>query len=115
MKSEIINLDKIKMNVIHTGRYGIVNEHTIFEFTQKGNYVEAKYAGGKVESGFLAGLIKGNKLEFNFCQVTTNGMLDTGKSSSEITILRSGKIRLIEHFEWTSRSGESGVNIFEEI
>jgi hypothetical protein len=41
--------------------------------------------------------------------------LDNGGPRSELAISRKGKIRLIEHFEWKSRSGESGINIFEEI
>ncbi len=114
-KIEMINLNKIKMTVIETAENGVVNEDTVFDFIQKDNYVEAKYSGGKIENGFLVGLIKENILEFSYCQLQTDGILDSGISSSELSISSKGKIRLIEHFEWKSRPGESGVNIFEEI
>ncbi len=111
----MINLNNLKMNVIETAQNGVVNEQTIFDFVQKDSFVEAKYSGGKIKNGFLVGVIKENILEFSYCQLQTDGILDNGKSSSELAISTEGKIRLIEHFEWKSRSGESGVNIFEEI
>jgi hypothetical protein len=40
---------------------------------------------------------------------------DNGVSSCEISVSDTGKIRLIEHFEWKTRPGERGVNVFEEI
>jgi hypothetical protein len=115
MNTEMIDLNNIKMNVIETAENGVVNKDTIFDFTQKDNYVEAKYSGGKIKNGFLVGLINENILEFSYCQLQTEGTLDNGGPRSELAISRKGKIRLIEHFEWKSRSGESGINIFEEI
>ncbi|MFI0429408.1 hypothetical protein [Mariniflexile sp. HMF6888] len=111
----MINLNKIKMTVIETAENGVVNEDTIFDFTQKDNYVEANYFGGKIKNGFLVGLIKENIFEFSYCQLQTDGILDNGISCSELVISSEGKIRLIEHFEWKSRPGEYGVNIFEEV
>jgi len=102
------------MNVIETAENGVVNKDTIFYFTQKDNYVEAKYSGGKIKNGFLVGLIKENNFKFSYCQLQTDGILDNGSSSSELTVSSEGKIRLIERFEWKSRPGEIGVNIFEE-
>lgn len=115
MNTGMIKLDNIKMNVIETAENGVVNKDTIFYFTQKDNYVEGKYSGGQIKKGFLVGLIKKNIFKFNYCQLQTNGVLDNGSSNSELTISIEGKIRLIEHFEWKSRPGELGVNIFEEI
>ncbi|MCG8330762.1 MAG: hypothetical protein MI974_23900 [Chitinophagales bacterium] len=48
----MINLDHIKMRVIETADNGVVNEDTIFHFTQQGNYVEASYSGGKIKVDF---------------------------------------------------------------
>lgn len=103
------------MTVIETAENGVVNEDTVFDFTQKVNYVEAKYSGGKIRNGFLVGLIKENIFEFSYCQLQTDGILDNGTSTSELSISSKGKIRLVEHFEWKSRPGESGINIFEEF
>jgi hypothetical protein len=30
-------------------------------------------------------------------------------------LIENGKIRLIEHFTWGSRDGETGTNIFQEL
>ena len=111
----MINLDHIKMRVIETADNGVVNEDTIFHFTQQESYVEASYSGGKIKSGFLVGLIKENIVEFCYCQLQHDGILDNGSSRCELVLSNKGKIRLIEHFQWNSRPGEKGVNIFEEL
>ena len=107
-------LDKIKMTVIKTAANGVVNSDTVFSFTQKGNTVTAEYAGGQIKKGFLVGIINGKELKFSYCQVQTDDHLDNGISSCELSISEKGKIRLVEHFEWKSRPGEMGINVFEE-
>lgn len=74
----------------------------------------AEYVGGQIKKGFLVGTMSERKLEFSYCQVQTDGQLDNGISSCELSTNDKGKIRLIEHFEWKSRPGEMGINIFEE-
>jgi hypothetical protein len=110
-----INLDKIKMTVIQTAENGVVNKDTIFTFQQNGNTVSAEYAGGKIQKGFLVGQINDNVFTFGYCQLQTDGTLDNGLSTCELSIAETGEIRLVEHFEWKSRPGETGVNIFQEI
>jgi hypothetical protein len=110
----MINLNNIKMNVIETSENGVVNHHTIFSFSQKQNLVYASYSGGQIAKGYLVGNLNGDKLEFTYCQVQVDGILDNGKSNAELTIY-NGKLRLIEHFECASRSGQMGINIFEEL
>jgi len=111
----MINLDKVKMIVIQTAKNGVVNNDTIFTFTQDDNIVYGEYVGGKIKKGFLVGQNNNNVLKFSYCQLQTDGILDNGLSSCEISIDMTGKIRLVEHFEWKSRPGELGVNIFQEI
>ncbi|MGX1930151.1 hypothetical protein [Flagellimonas sp. 2504JD4-2] len=111
----MIHLDKIKMTVVETAENGVVNDQTVFEFKQKNNFVEAKYEGGKILAGFLVGVLKDNTLKFSYCQLQTDGVLDNGTSNAELELSANGKIRLIEHFEWSSRPGETGINVFEEI
>ena len=111
----MINLNRIKMNVIQTADNGVVNENTIFEFSQEGRAVYAAYVGGKIKKGYLVGIIKDNTLKFNYCQLQVDDILDNGESICELSIHQNGKIRLIEHFEWKSRPGEFGTNIFEQI
>jgi hypothetical protein len=109
-----MNLDHIKMNVIETAGNGVVNELTIFAFSQTGNSVSASYSGGQIHQGYLVGTLDQNKLSFSYCQLQTNGKLDNGQSECDI-LIENGKIRLIEHFTWASRNSETGVNIFQEL
>lgn len=109
-------LKNMQMHVIETASNGVVNQQTIFSFQQEGTLVFAEYAGGQVAKGFLVGELSedGLSLSFAYCQLHTDGTLDNGKSKADILVV-NGKLRLIEHFEWASRPGEKGVNIFEEI
>lgn len=113
---EPISLNKVKMNVVKTDASGVVNHETIFDFSQNKDAVTATYAGGKIQQGFLVGKItKGNELTFSYCQMQKDGKLDNGKSTCEISKNPDGKIILVEHFEWASRPGEFGTNVFQEI
>lgn len=102
------------MNVIETSENGVVNQETIFSFNQEQDLVYANYSGGRIAKGYLVGNLKGRKLQFTYCQVQVDGVLDNGKSDAELSI-HNGKIRLIERFQWTSRPGQMGTNIFEEL
>ena len=111
-----INLDKVVMKVIKTADNGVVNEKTFFHFSQNGNTVSAEYMGGKIKLGFLVGrFLSENQLSFSYCQMQLDGKLDNGISVCEVTSDQEGKITLLEHFEWQSRPGEFGTNIFQEI
>jgi hypothetical protein len=110
----MINIDNIRMNVIETSENGIVNQDTIFHFKQQGTLIYANYSGGLIEKGFLVGKRSNNQLMFTYCQIQIDGTLDNGKSKVEIEKF-NGKIRLIEHFQWDSRPGVYGINIFQEL
>ena len=109
-----IILDRIKMNVIKTAENGVVNHETIFHFSQKDEIVSAEYQGGKILKGFLVGKLSiQNQLEFSYCQMQVDDKLDNGVSICQLSKNENGKIILTEHFEWKSRPGEFGVNIFQ--
>jgi hypothetical protein len=111
----MLTLDKVKMAVIQTAENGVVNKDTIFYFTQEGNVVQAEYVGGKIKKGFLIGQIAAQVLRFSYCQLQTDGILDNGVSSCELSVGDTGKIMMLEYFEWKSRPGETGLNVFQEI
>lgn len=114
--SDPINLDGIKMNVISTADNGVVNDKTIFIFTQNDEIVSAEYQGGKIRKGFLVGKLPSpNQLEFSYCQMQIDGKLDNGVSTCQLGKNEKGKITLTEHFEWKSRPGEYGTNVFQEL
>ena len=110
-----MDLNGIRMNVAETDPDGVVNHETIFEFIQEGSIVTAKYEGGKIEKGFLAGTLKENTLNFTYCQMQKDGTLDNGISQCEVSKDANGKVQLTEHFEWKSRPGVKGKNVFREM
>lgn len=109
-----MNLNNVKMNVIETAGNGIVNELTIFTFSQTDSFVSAIYSGGQILKGYLVGILNQNKLSFSYCQLQTNGKMDNGQSECDI-LIENEKIRLVERFTWASRKGETGINIFQEL
>jgi hypothetical protein len=110
-----MTLDNVKMNVIQTAPNGVVNELTIFTFSQNDNFVSASYSGGQIFKGYLVGTIDEDKLVFSYCQIQIDGKMDNGQSECDITLGEDGKIKLIEHFTWASKNDETGVNIFQEL
>ena len=110
-----IVLDGVKMNVTQTAPNGVVNESTIFSFSQDDRFISATYTGGKIFKGYLVGTLDGDKLLFSYCQLQNDGKMDNGQSECELSIGESGKIRLTEHFEFASREDGQGVNVFQEL
>jgi len=111
-----ISLDNVHMNVVKTDACGVVNHETIFYFQQKNNMVSAEYTGGKIQQGFLVGRFdEKDHFLFSYCQLQIDGKLDNGASECEVSKDQDGKILLTEHFEWASRPGEFGVNVFKEL
>ena len=107
-------LDGLRMHVSSTADHGVVGSDTVLEFHQRGATVWAEYCGGEVTVGFLAGTLRGTKLEFRYTQVERSGEVHGGLSHGELERLPNGRIRIHEHFQWASRD-ESGTNIFDEI
>ncbi len=109
-----LSLNGVRMRVVSTAEGGEVNTDTIFEFVQDGSIVSARYAGGKVQLGYLVGTMSADVLHFRYAQVDNSGRLDGGHSTCEIGRRANGRMQLIEHFVWDSREG-SGTNVFEEV
>ena len=109
-----INLDGLVMCVSSTDNRGVVDANTHLYFTQKGSRVFARYGGGSVTRGCLAGTISGSKLVFRYTQLEKSGQIHGGCSICEVQCSAEAGIRVFEHFTWGTRSG-SGTNIFDEI
>lgn len=104
------------MNVIKTADNGVVNAETIFLFSEKEGTISAEYSGGKIRLGFLVGkFLTDNQITFSYCQIQKDGTLDNGVSMCDIAKNEKDKITLTEHFEWKSRPGEFGTNVFQEL
>lgn len=108
-----MSLHNRKMCCTQTAPNGVINRETIFHFTQAGEVVEARYAGGRIRAGYLVGLVKHNELVFRYCQLSDHAQLDGGSSRCQLEEAADGRMRIIESFAWESQAG-SGVNILEE-
>ena len=102
------------MSVVATAANGVVGADTVFVFQQQGRVVTARYAGGRIVTGFLAGVWEGDLLQFRYVQVADGGTLASGRSVARVTKSPAGRLRLEEQFQWESQPG-SGTNIFEEM
>lgn len=106
--------DKI-FRPVSNSENGETSAETTFCYRQEGNVVTAAYAGGKIKCGHLIGLVdeQGN-IDMRYHQVNDMGELVTGICKSSPEILKNGKIRLHEEWEWTSGDCSKGCSIIEE-
>lgn len=95
---------------------GETSEETIFLYQQEGNILTSIYYGGKIRSGHLIGLVNGDgTIEMRYHQINEKGKLVTGICHSKPEILKNGKIRLHETWQWTSGDQSKGKSILEEV
>ena len=108
-----IDLHGLRCHAAVTAPGGVINERTEFAFTQRGDVVESRYSGGRVEAGYLIGRLDGSKLEFRYCQTHTDGEITGGHSHCEVRVNADGKVEIVEEFEWAS--GGKGTNIIRQL
>lgn len=95
---------------------GETNTDTVFEYEQNGNLLTSEYRGGQVIKGHLIGLVdEAGNIEMRYHQVNLKGELMTGICSSKPQIMKNGKIRLHETWQWTSGDLSKGKSILEEV
>ena len=111
--NEQFNLDGLVMNAVETDPNGVIGIDTFFHFRQEGQYVNAEYSGGRVNKGYLVGIVKGDGLRFRYCQLESDASLNGGESKCDLE-RKDGLIRIVEHFQWESREG-GGQNVLQEI
>jgi hypothetical protein len=108
------NFDGLTMFVSNTAATGVVDASTRLRFSQRGDRVFARYAGGCVTHGWLVGRIAGEQLAFRYAQQEDGDGIHAGTSVCDIIRCDDGRLRLIEHFTWSTRPG-AGVNVFDEV
>lgn len=97
-----------------TADNGVVSGETRLHLTQRGTRVAAQYAGGRVARGWLVGQWAADTLHFRYAQREDGDTIHAGYSSCTVHELPDGRLRLVEHFAWSTRRG-SGVNVFDEL
>ena len=108
------NLDGLTMTVSATAATGVVDGSTVLRFSQRGERVFARYAGGRVARGWLVGRWNGTSLDYRYAQREHDNVIHGGRSVCEVERLPSGLIRIVERFAWSTRPG-TGVNVFDEV
>ena len=112
----MLHYNNRKFAPISNTENGETSAETVFIYKQNGNILTSEYAGGKIVSGHLIGLVNENgHIEMRYHQVNTAGELMTGICHSIPEILPNGKIRLHEKWQWTSGDFSEGNSIIEEL
>jgi hypothetical protein len=93
---------------------GVATTETTFRYAEHGEVVSATYEGGTIRRGFLIGTRSGDSLDFRYAQLHTDGSTATGHCTTELELLKDGRVRLNETWQWESRAG-SGRSIAEEL
>lgn len=111
-----MNYNNKKFRPVSTTENGETSGETLFHYKQVGNRISAEYSGGKIKYGHLIGLVDQlGTIEMRYHQINDKDELMTGICISTPEILKNGKIRLHENWEWTSGDQSKGTSIIEEL
>jgi Family of unknown function (DUF6196) len=109
-----MNLDGLSFQVCVTASVGVVSAETRLRLVQRGSRVFGRYEGGSILNGCLVGQVSGNMLTFRYAQRERDSSIHGGRSDCVLEVLRDGRLRMHEHFTWSTREG-TGTNIFEQV
>ncbi|MGW0208530.1 hypothetical protein ACWDZ8_22905 [Streptomyces sp. NPDC003233] len=93
---------------------GQVGTRTRFAYHEEDGAIWAEYAGGDVVRGHLVGTREGDRLDFRYVQLKTDGTTSAGHCVSTVVELPDGRVRLEETWEWESQAG-AGTSVVEEV
>ncbi|GAV41042.1 hypothetical protein [Streptomyces acidiscabies] len=93
---------------------GQVGTGTRFTYHESDGVVWADYAGGDVVRGHLVGTRAGDRVDFRYVQLRTDGTTASGHCVSTVVPLPDGRVRLDETWEWESRQG-TGTSVVEQV
>ena len=112
----MINYNNRQFRLVNNSENGETSGETVFYYKQEGRIVSADYAGGKIQKGYLLGLVgEDGCILFCYQQINIYNKLMTGTCTSRPEQLPNGKIRLHERWQWTSGDCSSGSSIVGEI
>ena len=111
-----MNYHNKKFRPINNSDNGEVSNEMVFHYQQYGHILTCSYEGENIVKGQLIGLVdqQGN-IDMHYHQVNKNGEIMTGICQSTPQLLKNGKIRLLEQWQWTSGDESKGSSILEEI
>ncbi|MFX4293825.1 hypothetical protein [Streptomyces bohaiensis] len=91
-----------------------VGTGTRFHYREAHGRIHAEYAGGAVERGVLLGTRDGDRLDFRYVQLLTDGTTASGHCVGEVRELPDGRLAVDETWEWESRPGSGTSRVVEQ-
>lgn len=107
------SLDGLVLSPVADQAPGQVGTRTRFAYHEDAGRIWAEYEGGDVVRGNLVGTRDGDRLDFRYVQLRTDGGTSSGHCVSTVVELPDGRVRLEETWEWESQEG-SGTSVVEE-
>ncbi|GHB31345.1 hypothetical protein GCM10010377_22190 [Streptomyces viridiviolaceus] len=108
------SLDGLVLAPVADQSPGQVGTRTRFTYHEQDGAIWAEYEGGDVVRGRLVGTRDGDRLDFRYVQLKTDGGTSSGHCVSTVVELPDGRVRLEESWEWESQQG-SGTSVVEEV
>ncbi|MGW4034010.1 hypothetical protein ACWEFL_32765 [Streptomyces sp. NPDC004838] len=108
------SLDGLVLSPVADQAPGQVGTRTRFAYHERDGRVWAEYEGGDVVHGRLVGTREGDRLDFRYVQLKTDGATSSGHCVSKVVDLPDGRVRLEETWEWESQEG-SGTSVVEQV
>ncbi|MFH8615920.1 hypothetical protein ACH4E8_12735 [Streptomyces sp. NPDC017979] len=108
------SLDGLVLSPVADQAPGQVGVRTRFAYHEQDGRVWAHYEGGDVVRGHLVGTREGDRLDFRYVQLRTDGSTSAGHCVSTVVELPDGRIRLEESWEWESQEG-NGTSVVEQV
>ncbi|MEW1645052.1 hypothetical protein [Streptomyces sp. NPDC091219] len=108
------SLDGLVLAPVADQAPGQVGTRTRFTYHERDGEVWAEYAGGDVVRGRLVGTRAGDRIDFRYVQLKTDGTTSSGHCVSLVTESPEGRVRLEETWEWESQEG-NGTSTVEQV
>ncbi|CAK7285338.1 hypothetical protein ACNFR7_22435 [Streptomyces sp. RM1] len=109
-----VSLDGLHLAPVADQSAGQVGTRTRFAYHEQDGAVWAEYRGGDIVRGHLVGTREGDRLDFRYVQLRTDGTTASGHCVSTVVELPDGRVRLEETWEWESGPG-SGTSVVEQL
>ncbi|MGW6458418.1 hypothetical protein ACWF94_21305 [Streptomyces sp. NPDC055078] len=108
------SLDGLVLSPVADQAPGQVGTRTRFTYHERDGRIWAEYEGGDVVHGRLVGTREGDRLDFRYVQLKTDGTTSSGHCASTVVETADGRVRLEETWEWESQEG-SGTSVVEQV
>jgi hypothetical protein len=111
-----INYHGRLFKVVRTSPNAETDADTRMFYSQNGDIVWATIQGGRIRFGTLVAKVdQYGSLEMRYQHVNEAGELRTGVGVTAPEQLPDGRLRLHEHWQWTSGDFSNGEAILEEV